>query len=140
MTELTENHKRTLLIGFRYIDDLLSDIERIMMTAVNSSSPFPKYIADITPVQEKAIEVEIALIRTVMCRILESKGIKMKHPRISAAEAVRTAIHFADIAVEEKRPKYMKGYGVLTEEAKIELNEVVSQMQKLLKGVLEALQ
>ena len=139
MTELKENHKRTLLIGFRYVDNLLSDIERIMATPANPQSPFPKYVADITPAQQKTIKAEIMHIREVMCSILESKGIKIMHPEISAAKAVRTAIHFADIAMEEKKPRYMKGYGELTEEAMIELNEVVSQMQKLLKQILVAL-
>jgi len=139
MTELNENHKHTLLIGFRYVDDLLSDIERIMATPAAPQSPFPKYVADITPAQQKTIEAAIAHIREKMCRILESKGIKIKHRGIRAVEAVRTAIHFADMAMEEKRPKHMKGYGELTEEATRELNEVVSQMQKLLKQILEAL-
>ena len=139
MTELNENHKRSLLIGFRYVDDLLSDIERIMATSMDPQSPFEQYIADIRPAQQKIIAAEIAHIRIVMCRILESKGINIKHPGISAVNAVRTAIHFADIAMEEKRPKYMRGYGELTEEAVRELNEVASQMQKLLKQILKAL-
>ena len=139
MTELNENHKRSLLIGFRYVDDLLSDIERIMATSMDPQSPFENYVADIRPAQQKIIAAEIAHIRAVMCRILESKGINIKHPGISAVNAVRTAIHFADIAMEEKRPKYMRGYGELTEEAVRELNEVASQMQKLLKQILKAL-
>jgi hypothetical protein len=139
MTELNENHKRTLLAGFRYADDLLSDIERIMATSMDPQSPFEQYVADIRPAQQKIIAAEIAHIRIVMCRILESKGINVKHPGVSALSAIRTAIHFADIAVEEKRPKYMRGYGELTEEAVRELNEVASQMQKLLKQILKAL-
>ncbi|HVO68356.1 MAG TPA: hypothetical protein VMT12_17910, partial [Syntrophales bacterium] len=55
------------------------------------------------------------------------------HPGISAVDAIRTAIHFADIAMEEKRPKYMRGYGELTDVAATELNEIVSEMQELLK-------
>jgi hypothetical protein len=139
MTDLKENHKRSLLIGFRYVDDLLSDIERIMATSMDPQSPFEKYVADIRPAQQKIIAADIAHIRIVMCRILESKGINVKHPGISAVSAIRTAIHFADIAMEEKRPKYMRGYGELTEEAVRELNEVASQMQKLLKQILKAL-
>lgn len=139
MTELTENHTRTLLTGFRYVNDLLSDIERVMATPENPETPFPKYIKDITPAQQKIIAAEIAHIRVVMRRILEDKGIKITHPRISAADAIRTAIHFADIAMEEKRPKHMKGYGELTEEAKRELNDITSEMQALLKKILKVL-
>jgi len=133
MTELNENHKRTLLIGFLYVDDLLSDIERIMAMPTYRKSPFHKYVADITPAQQKIIDADIAHIRVVMCRILEDKGIKIDHPDISAVEAVRTAIHFADIAMEEKRPKYMRGYGELSDQAAMELNDIVSEMQGLLK-------
>jgi len=133
MTDLKENHKRSLLIGFRYVDDLLSDIERIMATSMDPQSPFEQYVADIRPAQQKIIAAEIAHIRIVMCRILESKGINVKHPGISAVNAVRTAIHFADIAMEEKRPKYMRGYGALTEKATVELNEIVSDIQELFR-------
>lgn len=135
MTELNEKHKRTLMIGFRYVDDLLSDIEKIMATSVDPQSPFEKYIADITPAQQKILVADIDHIRVVMCRILEDKGIKINHPGISAVNAVRTAIHFADIAMEEKRPKYMRGYGELTKEAMHELNEIVSEIQKLLRQI-----
>lgn len=43
------------------------------------------------------------------------------------------------MAIEEIGPKQMTGYGKLTETGVGELNKVVSQMQKMLKKILEAL-
>lgn len=43
MTELNENHQRAVMIGFRYIDELLSDIERILAASEAPQTPFPKY-------------------------------------------------------------------------------------------------
>jgi hypothetical protein len=133
---LNENHKRSLLSGFRRVDDLLSDIERIMTTSVNPTSPFRKYIADMTPEQQKIVASKIAHIRAVMCHILQGKGVSIDHLGIMA---VSNAIHFADMAVEEMGPKHMRGYGVLTEGAVKELNEVASQMQKLLEQMLKSI-
>ncbi len=139
MTELKKNHKRSLLIGFRYVDDLLSDIEKIMAKPMASQSPFPKYVADIAPAQQKIIAEEIAFMRGEMRRILEDKGIAIDHPKISSARAVRNAVHFADMAVEEMGPKYMKGYGELTEGGIQELDEIKLRMQKLLARIPDAL-
>ncbi|MBM4271246.1 MAG: hypothetical protein FJ139_03685 [Deltaproteobacteria bacterium] len=139
VTELNKDHKRRLLIGLRYVNDLLADIEGIMATSVDPQVPFPKYVADITPAQRKIITAEIAHIREEMYRILENKNIKIDPPFISAVRAVQNAIHFADIAMEEMRPKYMRGYGELTGEAVRDLDEVVSRMQKLLRQILRAL-
>lgn len=66
MTEWNENHKRSLLSGFRRVDDLLSDIEKVMETSVSPPSPFQKYVPDITPEQQKIIAAEIANIRAEM--------------------------------------------------------------------------
>lgn len=139
MTELNENHKHSMLSGFRRVNGLLSDIERTMATSVNPRSPFQKYIADITSAQQKIIADKIAFIRAVMCHVLESKDVTIDHLGISAVRSIRTAIHFADMTLEEMGPKYMRGYGELTEGATRELNEVTSHMQKLLKQMLETL-
>jgi len=139
-TELNENHKSTLLIGFRYVDGLLSNIEEIMATSMEPRSPFDKYIADITPEQQKAMAAEIKSMRAGMCRILEDKGVEIDYHGISAVHAVRTALHFADIAIEERRPKYMKGYGELSDMAAMELNKITSEMQKQLRQLLRTLQ
>jgi len=137
MTELNENHKRSLLSGFRRVDYLLSDIEKVMATSVDPPSPFQKYVPDITSAQQKIIAAEIAYIRAEMRRILENKGIEIDHAGISAVRAVSNAIHFADMAIEEMGPKHMRGYGKLTEEGIRELNEVTSRMQKLLTRILD---
>jgi hypothetical protein len=138
MTELNENHKQRLLIGFRYINDLLSDMERVMATPADVVSPFQIYVGDVTQVQQKIIAAEIDHIRVVIRRILENKDIKIDQPAISAVKAVRNSVYFADMAIEKMKPKHMRGYGALTDKATRELDEVASQMQGLLKQILRA--
>ena len=137
MIELNENHKRSMLSGFRRVDDLLSDIEKVMATSAYPPSPFQKYLPDVTPAQQKIIKAEIIHIRAEMQRILEKKDIKIENMNISAKRAVSNAIHFANMAIEEIGPKHMTGYGKLTETGVSELNEVTSRMQKLLRQILD---
>lgn len=139
MTELNNTHKRSFLIGLQRIDDMLSEIERVIGTSEDFRSPFRKYVTDITEAQQETIAGAIEHMRQEICRILASKDIEIDHPGISAIRAVRNAIYFADMAAEEMRPKYMKGYGALTEGAKRELNEVASHLQELLTQMLDIL-
>ena len=131
MTQLNENHKRALLNHFHHVDSLLCDLEHEMENT-NSRSLFQKYIQEVTPLQRKAIMDSFAQIRKAMCYFLENKGIRMGQPRKSVHELIRTSVTFADITIEELRPRYMRGYGKLSAEAAQELEEIVLEMQKSL--------
>jgi len=49
---LNENHQRHLLSTFQYVDNLLSEAERILASA-GAASPFQEYSQDTTPIQRK---------------------------------------------------------------------------------------
>jgi GTP-binding protein EngB required for normal cell division len=110
MSELNENHHRSLRSAFKHIDGLLRDAQAAW---AESNSPFATHLPDLTPTQERIVTDYFARIRGQMadaCRVL---GITLEPPRIAASWSIQTAISFAQIAVAEIAPSRLQGYGSL---------------------------
>jgi GTP-binding protein EngB required for normal cell division len=131
---LNSSHKHHLLTHFKYVDDLLSDVESVLVSS-GSKSPFPKYRADLSPVQMKVIRDYIAQIRAQMLQVLKSQGISPPEPDIPATRSVRVNLVFADIAFDECRPDALRGYGEVPRSAIQELNGLVEEMRGLIRKV-----
>jgi len=131
---LNSSHKLHLLTNFKYVDGLLSDIESVLVSSA-SKSPFPKYRADLSPVQMKVIRDYIAQIRAQMLQVLKSQGISPPEPDIPATRSVRVDLVFADIAFDECRPDALRGYGEVPRSVIPELNGLVEEMRSLVRKV-----
>jgi len=127
---LNEFQARHLYVTFRYIDKLLSEIESVL-DAPSSGAAFPKYSPDVAPAQRKQIEEHIARIRDRLVRVLNDRGMTSQVPYISASRAIRAALGSIDIALEELKPRHMRGYGELPEVAANELNGIVDGLRGL---------
>jgi hypothetical protein len=68
----------------------------------------------------------------MMVRILESQGIPVPKPQISSLWSFQTTLLSAKIAVEELAPKYMRGYGELSDDAAHELDVLMTQLMDVL--------
>jgi hypothetical protein len=119
--------QRRLRVTCQHLDGLLSAMEKILRSSA-SKSPFPKYISDIPLAQRKRLEDGIARTRVQLLRVLESQGIEVEPPSISAAYAIHSAMTFAQIAVEELAPRHMRGYGEVSQRAAAELNDIVTRL------------
>jgi len=119
--------QRRLRVTCQHLDGLLSAMEKILSSSA-SKSPFPKYISDIPLTQRKRLEDGIARMRVQLLHVLESQGIEVELPSISAAYAIHSAMTFAQIAVEELAPKHMRGYGEVSQRAATELNHIVTRL------------
>lgn len=128
---LNEFQANRLRVSCRYIDSLLGDIEAILDTAV-SKAAFPRYSCDITPEQRKTIENYIAQIRAQLARALQGQSLP-KESAIPASRAVHVTLGAIDIAAEELKPRYMRGYGQVPEAAAAELNVIAGDLQTLVK-------
>lgn len=132
--ELNDSQQRHLRVTCQYIDKLLSDIEHVLHAAT-SPSPFPRYVVDITPAQTRAIEDHIRRLRSQLLRTLAWQHMKPNSPEIPATRAVMTDLAFVDIAIEELKPSYMRGYGTVPEDAVSELNGVVYELRSMVAGM-----
>ncbi len=124
---LNEYQARRLRVTCQYIDKLLGEIEVILNTSA-SKTAFPRYSADVAPAQRRTIEDYIARLRAQLVRVLDGQRISREKPSIPASRAIHVSLGAIDIAVEELKPHYMRGYGDLPEAAAIELNGIVGEL------------
>ncbi len=132
--ELNDPQQRRLRVTCQYIDKLLNDVEHVLHAAT-SPSPFPRYVVDITPAQTRAIEDHIRRLRSQLLRTLAWQRMRPNPPEIPATRAVMTDLTFVDIAIEELKPSYMRGYGLVPQDAVSELNGVVYELRSLVAGM-----
>jgi GTP-binding protein EngB required for normal cell division len=131
---LNDAQRRRLSVTCNYIDKLLSDIEQALHSA-ESTSPFARHVVDITPAQTLVIEDHIGRLRSQLLRALDWQHMKPDRPEIPVTRSVLTDLAFVDIAIEELRPSYMSGCGVVPEDAVGELNGVVHELRSLVGGM-----
>jgi GTP-binding protein EngB required for normal cell division len=127
---LNESQARRLRVTCQYIDKLLGDIESVL-NATASKAAFPRYSSDISPAQRRTIEDYIGRVRAQLVRVLEGQGIPREKPQIPASRSVHVMLGAVDIAVEELKPKYMRGYGEVPESVATELNGIAGELSGL---------
>lgn len=111
---LNPNHRRSLVAGFRHLDELLADAES---SANTSPSPFAKQFNDLSPVERRVVLDSVAGIRDRMVSAVRAIGVALPPPRTAASWAIQTALSFAQITVQEMDPKRLAGYGDVGPEA-----------------------
>lgn len=129
---LNEHQQRHLLVSCRHIDKLLAEVEDVL-TASTSASPFPRYRSGLLPVQKKVVEDYLQRIRARLVRVLASQGMGVEPPSIDSTFAIRTTLIFADNAIEELRPKYMRGYGEVPAAVVPEIEGVVDELRSVIQ-------
>src|ERR1039458_3529555 len=106
--KLNEPQQRRLIITCKYIDSLLCDVENALHSAA-SQSPFPRYVVDVTPAQAQEIEDHIRRLRSQLLRTLDWQRMKPEPPEIEVTRLITTDLAFVDIAIEELKPKHLRG-------------------------------
>ena len=129
---LNPHQQRHLRVTLHEADRLLSEVEQVL-SSTDSKSPFPKHIVDLTPAQRKTIEDYISRIRTRLIRVLEGQNIELEPPFVPATRAIHSALTFIEVAVEELKPRYMRGYGEVPPAAIAELNGIVGELSVLVQ-------
>jgi GTP-binding protein EngB required for normal cell division len=120
-----------LRVTCQYIDKILGEIEGILNTAT-SGAAFPRYSDDVLPAQRRTIEDYIARVRAQLVRVLDGQGIDRGKPFVPASRAVHVHLGAIDIAIEELKPEYMRGYGAVPEGVARELNGIVGELSALI--------
>jgi GTP-binding protein EngB required for normal cell division len=131
---MNEFQARCLSVTCQYIDKVIGEIESVL-NAAGSKAAFPKFIEDVTPAQRRTIEDYVARIRAQLTRVLDGQGIERPEPIIPASRAVFTALLTIDIAVEELRPSYMRGYGEVPPALVTELEGICGELRGLVSRV-----
>lgn len=129
--DLNEHHRRRLLVSCQYIDRLLSSIENAI--ADHSSSAFPKYIQDMSVQERNEVGERVANLRAQLIEFLRRWAIATPEPAISARHSILTSLGYIDIAVEELKPRYLGGYGLVPAAVAPELKDSVEGLLREVK-------
>jgi hypothetical protein len=136
-SDLNQHHRRRLLVSCQYVDSLLSNMESVMAGA--SLSPFPRYIADLSPEEIDFVRERIATLRAQMVSFLRQRKIPLPDPTISAHHSILTSLGYIDIALEELKPRYLGGYGQVPQNIVPALASEVEQLQAIVKQAVATL-
>lgn len=131
---LNDAQRRRLLANARYADELISSIEEIL-TSPESRSAFPKYRPDVSLHQARLIRNHAARFKDHLSRVLAAVGVTHEGPQFGSLHAIRVALTFVRIAVQEMAPEHLRGYGDLPAEASIEIRGLCSELEGLLDGL-----
>jgi hypothetical protein len=127
---LNEFQARRLSVTCQYIDHVVGEIEQALHSE-GSKAAFPRYQLDFTPAQCAAIEDSLAAIRVQLRDALDCLAIPRPDAAILASQAVLAGLTAIDIAAEELRPRYMRGYGEIHENLGIELERISKALRDL---------
>lgn len=133
-----EHQARYIRSTCEYIDRLLTDIEAVL-NASASGSVFPRYSADLTPLQRQTIEDFVACLRARLVRILDDQSIARTRPAVPASRAIRGSLTAIEIAAEELRPKHVRAYGEVSGRMAAELEGIAGELHGLLGRLDRAL-
>ncbi len=125
---LNPSQCQRLLVTCKHIDKLLGDIEETLNAAA-SKSAFPNYVDDISNLRRKTIEDYIARLRRHLLQVLASQGLAPEQPRIRASHSIDVGLTFIEIAIAELDPRYMRGYGPVSEKGATDLHGIVAELQ-----------
>jgi hypothetical protein len=132
--QLNEAQQRRLIITCKYIDSLLSDMEHALRTKT-SKSPFPRYDVDVTAEQAQEIEGYIRRLRSQLLQILDWQHLKPEPPEIPLTRSIATELAFIEVAVDELRPRHLRGFGVVPADAVDALNDEIHKLHAIIKNM-----
>jgi GTPase Era involved in 16S rRNA processing len=135
---LNEYQRRHLLVSCQHIDKLLTDIEEIGQVP-SGGSLFPRHVATLTPLQRKLVQDYVSAVRSRLLTVLDGERIPIPPAYGQDNFAIRTALTFVDIAVEELRPKYMRGYGAIPEALVPRIEGIVDELRTIVRKFSEYL-
>ncbi len=129
---LNSNQERRLSVTCRHIDKLLAEMESALNVST-SKLAFPQYAPDLSPAQRRVIEDYIGRIRAQLVRVLDGQAIERPPADIPVSRSLHSYLTFVDIASEELKPEYMRGYGEVPAAAAVELNGIAGELQGLVR-------
>jgi len=134
MTRLTlnDNHRNTLLAGFKYIDRMLADGLAAVTPGGDDGAVFSSVASDATPVQRKVIGDQVAHLRRAIRSALEACAIPAPPPTVSAIWSLRAHVMAVEIALEELGPRHLRGYGALDDATAAGVAALLAQIRTTL--------
>ncbi len=130
--QLTDNHRNTLLAGFKYIDHLLADSLAGLTATGDDGAVFSPLVPDATPVQRKVITDLAARLRRALRAALEACAVPVPPPTVGALWSLRTHLIAIEIALEDSGPDHLRGYGRIDDATAAGVAALIAQIRAAL--------
>jgi GTP-binding protein EngB required for normal cell division len=128
------NHQRYLFSRFHYLDETLGEAVQAL-EPTDDGRLFKPLIPDATAAQRKILADYLAQLRFALRNFIEAQQLQEIPQPVSGLWSVRTAVIFAQNAVTELRPAYMRGYGALDADAVAASERLGAELTTLLKRI-----
>jgi predicted GTPase len=127
---LNENQQRRLRVTCEYIDRLLTEVEGAF-DAGASKAAFRRYGGELSQQEREKLDEYFTRLRGELKDLLRRHGIEAQTESIPARRALKVALTYAEIAIEDLEPPRMKGYGEMDAAAAEDLSRFSAQMRVL---------
>src|SRR5260221_2879454 len=124
---VNENQQRRLAATCRYVDRLLSDLERALIEA-QSNTASGRYADDLAPAERRLVADYITRNSRAAPADARRPG-AVPDPEPRWPEVLDPDhLTFIDVAIEELKPRYVEGYGAVAPGAESALNGIVEEL------------
>jgi hypothetical protein len=137
-SELNEAQRRSLSVGLHHVAGLLDEVEGTL-AAARDPSPFSRRVSDITPAEASVILDYLAAIRRRLAAAAERHGLDIRGPARDARRSIDALTAGAWIAVEEIRPRRLRGYGPLDPSLAGEIDRTCDELASSIRELQRAL-
>ncbi len=131
---LNESQQRYLLARLRSIEEILSEAAA-QLEPRDEDRVFTRTRPDATSTQRKILSDFLAQLRFSLRRYILSQELHDDGRRTSGLWSFRTSLTFAQIAAEELRPRYWRGYGEADPEAAAAAERFAAELATLLRRI-----
>jgi len=126
-----ESQRRYLVSRLRSIEEMLSEaIDQLARP--DAGRVFRTVAADATSAQRKVLGDFLAQLRFALRRFMLAQQIRDERRPTGGLWSLQTAVVFAEIAAEELRPKYWRGYGEVDPESAAAAERFAAELMTLL--------
>ncbi len=125
----------------RYLVNRLRSIEEMLSEAVDQLAPaetgrvFRTVATEATSAQRKILGDYLAQLRFALRRFMLAQQLRDERRATGALWSLQTAVVFAEIAAEELRPKYWRGYGEVDPESAAAAERFAAELTTLLHRI-----
>jgi len=133
-TQVSDNHRRVISVRMRLLEEScfrLLGLFRDMESTLTARKALPR---------EKSEEVErlTLQLRAEIARMKSELGLERAH--IDAGREARALLTAMKINVEELRPRYLNGYGVVPEALSLYLEIQINGLLRIMQEIRQALE
>lgn len=132
------NHRQHLLVALRHLDATLSEV-LAQLGGESDAALFRRRRADVDPRARERAAAAILATREAMRAFLAKHEIHADDPRTGATHAADTLLALAMVNATELGPRYLRGYGELSEAESEELETLAGRLRVQLAAVIRAL-